>query len=174
MSKDEMLPFEPKFCTKKPRWPAGPWHNEPDLRAFDVLGLRCAVIRHPKLGHLCGYVHVPPGHPLDGVLCGDRVKIPLAYLKFPQNPRTYLPLFFNENNEPEVEVPLNWALQVHGCVTYSEHTVDGSWFGFDCNQLGDLAPGNIHSGGDYRDWEYVVGETEMLAEQLAAWPGVAG
>ena len=179
MSKTVLFPFEPKICTQKPRWPSGPWHNEPDLGEFKVAGLRCAIIRHPELGHLCGYVHVPRGHPLDGVSSSDRVRVPLAFLKFPREPAGPMSLFFDENNEPCVEALLTLQLHVHGGITYSKHIAGGSgkgtWFGFDCCHCGDRAPGNTHSapGEEYRDWEYVVGETERLAEQLSGWPGVA-
>lgn len=30
-------------------------------------GLHCEVIQHPALGHLCGYVDLPPEHKLFGV-----------------------------------------------------------------------------------------------------------
>jgi hypothetical protein len=42
---------------------AGPWDSEPDALAFEAHGFPCAVIRHPRLRHLSGYVGVPKGHP---------------------------------------------------------------------------------------------------------------
>lgn len=51
-------------------WGAGGWDDEPD----SVMWLaeapphyRCQAFRSPWLGHWCGYVGVPPGHPLHGV-----------------------------------------------------------------------------------------------------------
>ena len=38
------------------------WEIEPSLPPFEVCGYRCEISRSP-LGHLCGYVTVPVGHP---------------------------------------------------------------------------------------------------------------
>lgn len=41
----------------------GPWNNEPAREEFEHAGLRC-IIRRGHMGHLCGYVEAPRGHPL--------------------------------------------------------------------------------------------------------------
>ncbi len=46
-------------------WGPGPWQHEPDGAFFWFAGLRCAVMRS-ALGHWCGYVQVPEGHPWHG------------------------------------------------------------------------------------------------------------
>jgi hypothetical protein len=46
-------------------WPPGPWDNEPDRIEFEHAGFPCLITRQ-ALGHLCGYVAVPPGHKAHG------------------------------------------------------------------------------------------------------------
>ena len=46
----------------KSTWPVGPWQDEPDEVRFDHVGLKCQILRHETLGHLCGYVIVPNDH----------------------------------------------------------------------------------------------------------------
>lgn len=52
-------------CNKS-TWGEGPWQTEPDRVDFVHAGLACLALRHPDFGHWCGYVGVPPGHPLHG------------------------------------------------------------------------------------------------------------
>lgn len=40
--------------------------REPDEERFEAHGLACHILRHRVLGHLCGYVGLPAGHPLHG------------------------------------------------------------------------------------------------------------
>jgi hypothetical protein len=49
----------------KVKLPLGPWSTEPDEKHWvdAATGLHCYVKRHPEMGHLCGYVGVPPAHP---------------------------------------------------------------------------------------------------------------
>jgi len=65
----------PKKCNRA-GWPAGPWDSEPDYEGWISTGergddypLRCEIWRMPDLGHLCGYVIVPAGHPWCGLGC---------------------------------------------------------------------------------------------------------
>lgn len=44
----------------------GPWDDEPDEDDFEACGLKCAMRRHPVMGHWCGHVGVPPDHPCFG------------------------------------------------------------------------------------------------------------
>jgi hypothetical protein len=52
----------------KSTWGEGPWQTEPDELDWTdaVTGLRCRILRNPRMGMLCGYVEVPPEHPLFG------------------------------------------------------------------------------------------------------------
>jgi hypothetical protein len=50
----------------KSAWGTGPWQDEPDRVEFVHAGLACLALRHPRGGNFCGYVAVPPGHPLHG------------------------------------------------------------------------------------------------------------
>lgn len=44
----------------------GPWSEEPDRVDFVSSGLACLMLRSRSHGAWCGYVGVPPGHPLHG------------------------------------------------------------------------------------------------------------
>lgn len=46
---------------------SAPWLNEPDRTYFYAAGYLCEIRRNPNSGALCGYVTVPPEHPLHGV-----------------------------------------------------------------------------------------------------------
>jgi hypothetical protein len=52
----------------KASWPRGPWDDEPDrIEWHDPnTGLPCLMLRSWTLGHWCGYVGLPPGHPWHG------------------------------------------------------------------------------------------------------------
>jgi len=120
----------------------GPWSNEPDTVAFEASGLRCEMVRHAILGHWCGYVSIPKGHPY----------------------------FEQDYDTPEIDVHggLTWARAFPGGENHP--ATDDWWFGFDCAHAGDLTPGSgLHSGDDvYRDMIYVRAECESLAAQLSA------
>lgn len=49
----------------KSKWQEGPWQNEPDKKQWldEETGYPCLIVRQTNLGHLCGYVGVPSGHP---------------------------------------------------------------------------------------------------------------
>lgn len=36
--------------------------SEPNYEVFTASNFICEIIRHPNLGHYCGYVHVPDNH----------------------------------------------------------------------------------------------------------------
>lgn len=140
--------------------PPGPWDAEPDHVDFVHVSLPCILHRN-DFHAWCGYVGVPPGHPLHGKdHDGDRD---------------------DYDNAPSA------TLEVHGGLTFSGSCQEGGpichkpapgepddvwWFGFDCNHCFDEAPGlrldGLGLGGIYRDLAYVRRETERLAEQLAA------
>lgn len=50
----------------KKQWPVGPWTEEPDKETGETAGLSTVILR-TDLGHLCGYVAVPLGHPWHGL-----------------------------------------------------------------------------------------------------------
>jgi hypothetical protein len=146
------------------KWGRGPWDAEPEDKVeFRHADLPCLLVRGPA-GAWCGYVGVPPDHPLHGKRA------------------TY-----------EAECPVG-NLSVHGGITYEAPCQVGGhichvpapgepddvwWLGFDCNHSGDVAPkyegfdsrlgkptgwGSLH---EYRTRDYARRQTEQLAEQLA-------
>jgi len=190
-----------KHPTKK-QWGPGPWQDEPDELFWRdaATGLPCAIVRNTEVsGCLCGYVGVPPGHPLFGLSYGDKLPLQPGDLERLSIEKSgAIPLFLamlsGEHERGTIEVGM--ALQVHGGVTWArEHCpmegVPGGrwWFGFDCGHAGDLAPG-IHAllrrieidegrtksplsdpGTDdvYRTLAFVRAECIALARQLAAF-----
>jgi hypothetical protein len=117
-------------------------------------GLPCLAVRHPRLGHWCGYVGVPPGHPLHGK---DRDEVDLC-----------------------AHGGVNRAT---ACDDSKEegrgvcHIADAGepdhvwWFGFDCGHAWDVSPWFAALGfpddGTYRTLEYVKDVCENLARQLS-------
>jgi hypothetical protein len=142
----------------KSDWIAGPWHDEPDkVNWIDpATDLDCMIARGPT-GALCGYVAVPPGHPLHGSAYGEV--------------------------DVEVHGGLTYAEKCAGHLCHvpsSGRPDDVWWFGFDCAHLCDRAPGmesrdlargwpRIERDSVYRDIEYVRREVASLAQQLAAF-----
>lgn len=147
----------------------GPWDEEPDHERWvhEPTGLAC-LVRRTQLGHLCGYVGVPPEHPLYGVdygLCAREAHG--LTCEDPDHEYGYC------KHEPV------HMLEVHGGVTYASERPPGDdeddgpewWFGFDCAHLGDVVPSmdnTVNRRSTYRDFKYVRRETESLADQLAA------
>ena len=126
------------------------WLDEPHKEEFEHAGLKCLILRHHELGHLCGYVAAPKGHPCYGK---DYDHIPYDDL-FP--------------------------VEVHGGLTFSKEGDGDTWpkgywwFGFDCAHWGDLVPQIVelldrepNEFETYRNFQYLRRETEGLAEQLA-------
>lgn len=139
-------------------WGPGPWDGEPDKLTWKTeAGLPGMIVRN-RLGGLCGYVAVTKEHPLFAV----------------------------EYNAGEWPNSPEARFSVHGGLTYSDKCSgnichvpepgepdDVWWFGFDCVHSGDLAPystkyeGGPWYGDEYRTIDYVRGEVEDLARQLA-------
>jgi len=130
------------------------WTTSAGLRAIVVIG---------GLGFRCGYVGIPPGHPLHGV-------------------------DYAQDHE-SIDGPPYAVFDVHGGITFANNGIysvecDLWWFGFDCGHLGDSpSPEYIarqsekfpHDpalrgdyGGIHRSLGYCVAECEKLANQLAA------
>lgn len=153
----------------------GPWNAEPNRVEFWHAGLPCLILRNR--GPLCGYVAVPPGHPLHGrgyeALSVVVVHGGLTYAGTRVGDVCHVPA----EGEPD----------------------DVWWFGFDCSHCGDYRPRPVAlkaildaeglGRGDRQvrvartraehDWrsesykgiEYVRAEVERLAEQLAGAGG---
>lgn len=134
-------------------------------------GLRAVAIESYR-GHRCGYVAVGPTHPLHGKPydrpcdCLTEMRTKMLGAPMPENAPLMLMLSVLIG---EIESRPDIVLSVHGGVTYSSEepgskypapSADLWWFGFDCNHL--------HDQDDPKDLEYVVGECERLAEQLAS------
>lgn len=62
-----MTTAEYRDIDAKTDWGDGPWQQEPDIMLWvdPLSGIQCMVARAHG-GHLCGYVGLPPGHPLHG------------------------------------------------------------------------------------------------------------
>jgi len=138
---------------------SGPWTDEPDRVEWrdEATGMPC-LIRRARLGMLCGYVAVAPGHPWHGLgysECAEQVDV--------HGGLTYAASCDGEEGEGICHVP------------QPGESGDVWWFGFDCGHAGDLVPGfpfpdiSIpgHWGTTYRTVEYVQGEVTALAAQLA-------
>lgn len=126
-------------------------------RAWQTHGLDCAVLLMTNMGHRCGYVAVPEGHPWFGLGYFDAVD----GRKMPRDAKG-CPDFFaptDIDHEDRIEAHID----VHGGITFSaEASGDldrGWWFGFDCAHLDD-------SPAVWTE-DRVASEVERMAEQLA-------
>jgi hypothetical protein len=153
----------------KSKWERGPWDTEPDKVQWteESTGLTCLIRRHPRSGHWCGYVGVSPSHPLQGKHYDDLdVEV--------HGGLTYAGL---GDDDPEYGICRICHVPQPG---EPEHLY---WFGFDCGHCWDLSPGlaaEIRDAGipktfgeEYRNLDFVRGETEALARQLHALTLVA-
>jgi len=165
----ERIPVTPGKVADRASWPPGEWDSEPDLVEWrdKRTGYPCLVVRGP-LGALCGYVGVPPEHPLHG--------------------KPY--------NDVDSQVNAHGGLTfASGCeeggnichVPLPGEPSDVWWFGFDCAHSGDVSPGLLEvtrkvreahpefaeledAGGmwreTYKTLAYVQGEVTALAAEL--------
>jgi hypothetical protein len=157
-------------------WGPGPWDGEPDKAYWidEATGFPCLAVRPmPSIGSWCGYVAVPPGHPLHGK---DYSTIPdidvhggLTFSSFCQEDG---PVESRVCHTPEPGQPANvW------------------WLGWDCAHASDVSPGlnallqtltwlteQPVSDGlmAYRTLDYVRGECTRLGAQLKALEAHAG
>jgi hypothetical protein len=168
-----MGPLE-NYYVDRTGWPPGPWDDEPDRFAFIAHGYQCLILRDLG-GSLCGYVGVPPGHPLHGVDYMAETPVLAASLER----RTRRPL----GESPGVGLMIGLivqcldanasnAFEVHGGITFSGKEDELWWFGFDCAHCDDFVPSPSHVGHVwervYRTMRYVVSECSSLASQLQA------
>lgn len=134
-------------------------------------GFRAVVIMI-RDSHRCGYVGVPPGHPLFGIEYSQ----PCVALMRPAEgemigKRSPLALFCAAGDESRMQAP-DIVFDVHGGITYSgkgeSYPVPSElwWFGFDCAHSGDRSHGG--SDGVMRSLDYCIAECESLASQIVA------
>lgn len=143
-------------------WPSGDWDDEPDREEWRAHGFPCLIVRN-RLGALCGYVGLPPGHPLHG--------------------KDYS---VAEASDLDVHGGLTFADSCRGHICHVPREGEPAevwWLGFDCNHLGDIAPGmaaalnrvrpgfgsgsDLSDGTSYKRIGWVRTEVEQLAEQLS-------
>lgn len=135
----------------KSEWGQGPWQDEPDRKEWrdKETGAPCIANRN-GMGAWCGYVAVPPGHPLHG--------------KHYDAPET---------SDLRVHGGLTYAnaCNKHICHVPEPGEPDNVWWlGFDCGHAYDLVPGLVSyrmDDGEYRTLEYVEAECAKLAKQIA-------
>lgn len=144
-------------------WPAGPWDGEPDKVQWQdgATGLPCLAVRHHHSGHWCGYVGVPPNHPLHGKGYSD------------VDVRVHGGLTFSNPCKPDA----NEASDI--CHVAGPGEPDHVWwFGFDCAHAQDYSPMDLINAArcgysrplgyqHYRALPYVREECAALAAQLA-------
>ncbi len=146
-------------------WPSGPWDNEPDKMQWtdEATGLPCLIVRNPWSGALCGYVGLPPNHPLHGETYGN------DYMDFD----VHGGLTFSDKCSPgETEARGVCHVPAPG------EPDDVWWLGFDCGHSWDYSPQDLMEdnkrGGiwrvgynrQYRTVEYVKNECKNLAAQV--------
>jgi hypothetical protein len=158
----------------KTGWGPGPWHDEDDLYDWQdpVTGLRCMIVRHPVLGHLCGYVGLPADHPFYG--------------------KAYSQCLLGCGDYSYCDHTMGAMVRVHGGVTFADWITRADWMddfadwadnmpptglwwvGFDTGHSNDSPPAFValtgwKQEGHYRDVAYVKAEVAELALQLAAF-----
>lgn len=150
------------------------WLTEPDTNQFFHEGLRCTIKRAGGPEHLCGYVGVPPEHPLFGKDYDE--KVPYTKETLEREIGTLSPILIITGSIEQDRCTLALIFDVHGGLSWArDHAAgyppDGLWhFGFDCGHSGDKSPGrNWSTGGIYRNWEYVEAQVKSLATQLAQY-----
>lgn len=138
---------------EKSGWGPGPWQDEPDRVEWRTdCGLPGLITRNPLQGNLCGYVAVPPGHPLHGREADG------------------------SGLDAHGSVNYSGPCRGHVChVPAPGEPDDVWWFGFDCAHPFDYAPALEARFGVawpkalrplYRDVPYVREQVEQLAAQL--------
>lgn len=145
--------YEAMMREKRATWPSGPWDDEPNRVQWKTrTGLDALMVRN-HMGAWCGYVGVPPGHPLHGVQYNDAYDV----------------------LDTDVHGGLTYsdACAEHICHIPAPGEPDALWWlGFDCAHSGDLLPGMlVHAWlqhASYRTQAYVRDHCERLAESIAA------
>jgi len=103
-------------------WPPGAWDNEPDRDEWRAHGFPCLIVRN-RYGALCGYVGLPPGHPLHGKDYSD-----------------------DETADLDVHGGLTYANACAGHICHVPREGEPAevwWLGFDCGHSCDIQPGMV-------------------------------
>jgi hypothetical protein len=150
-------------------WPSGEWDNEPDKVQWpdEATGLPCLAVRNPGLGNWCGYVGVPPGHPLYGK----------PYQDVDSDLQVHGGVTFSDACNPK-------STEATGICHVAEPGEPDHvwWFGFDCAHAWDISPGLVKARSDsgigelfdqkigpdeiYRTLTFVQEQCRKLAAQL--------
>ena len=156
----------------------------------EVTGFLCLIIKHPSLGHLCGYVGFTRNHPWAGKNYSD-CTLPTARVRGrkKEDYESLMGMKFSERYIEKLSKRLicdkeycehtpESIIDVHGGITFAgEWPRHGGsdiwWFGFDCGHFGDFSPGVSYSHSDdiYRDEDYVRDECRKMALQFASIMG---
>lgn len=134
----------------------GPWSVEAEKIAWtdEMSGYACIIRRAPQGGHLCGYVAVPPGHPLFGmnpyafVGLGIGVHGGISYAsecqRWQPEHRSICHVTAAEARmtREQAEARAMREQLVHANAEALRHD-DAWWFGFECNQPDDVSPSRI-------------------------------
>lgn len=165
---------------------AAKYMQEPGFILFKHQDLLCCIQRNMMFGTLNGYVAIEAGHPFHGKRHDDKVVVPdVSKIKFNGDWMGLLITSLSAETELNM-IRLGMYLQAHGGVSWSKAYCPNIerdvfkglwWFDFDTNHAGDLQPLELKleglrfdfgkAGYTYRDFEYVLKETQSLADQLA-------
>lgn len=156
-------------------------------------GLR-AVVLMTSMGHRCGYVGVPAGHPLHG---SSYSKPSPALVPVDENTqigkRSLFAVLASVMDVDRMQAP-EMVFDVHGGLTYSDNSSiypapsDGLWwFGYDCGHHGDSPSDDYideqrgrypdkpymwpERDGVHRSLSYCAAECESLARQIVEATG---
>lgn len=148
--------------------PDGPWHDEPDKISWtdEASGLPCLIVRTEGHGALCGYVGVPPEHPLHGVDYSDAYDHKNEMLNA-ANDAAHCGLTYSAPCSPSKDGDESRGI-CH--IPAPGETDDIWWLGFDCVHSYDTAPGRNDTYSDpsakYRTVAYVTACCEAMARVL--------
>ncbi len=166
----------------------GEWEDEPDSEEFVHAELPCLVVR-TDMGHLCGYVGVPKGHPAYPPKTRDANETMRKGLRDFRDESKWAIEPRPDAKERIIDVSYeDLDVDVHGGLTFGDMGDDYmgrrkgfKWLGFDCAHGFDFIPATnadvarinakfplSRNMEKYRNWEYVKREVIHLAEQLAA------
>lgn len=101
------------FSRPRIEWAPGPWEDEPDLVEWTHRGYKLLMLRN-HCGSLCGYIGLPPEHPLHGMHYDDAEDLAAV--------QTHRGLTYSGQLPPEMSAPETW------------------WLGFDCAHAFDAMP----------------------------------
>lgn len=153
------------FEVDKSSWKPGPWRDEPDYESWIRKDLPCVIIRHPRMGYLCGYVGTYQSFDLP-----DEIE------NLPHGGISFI-----ETNPDYWITPKKGKKSTLAALIFLNETI--RWIGFDCGHLEDVIPNRYDqrviplpspflsvarfSNDTYKDFEYVRKEVNKLADAIA-------